>query len=40
VQVAPGCSHAVRNEDSTALWLLTCSSESYDPSRVVARKVV
>ncbi len=40
VQVAPGCSHAVRNEDSTPLWLLTCSSESYDPSRVVARKVV
>ena len=40
VQVSPGCSHAVRNEDSTVLWLLTCSSEGYDPSRVVARKVV
>jgi dTDP-4-dehydrorhamnose 3,5-epimerase-like enzyme len=40
VQVSPGCSHAVRNEDSAVLWLLTCSSETYDPSRVVARKVV
>jgi dTDP-4-dehydrorhamnose 3,5-epimerase-like enzyme len=40
VQVAPGCSHAVRNEDSAVLWLLTCSSETYDPARVVARKVV
>jgi dTDP-4-dehydrorhamnose 3,5-epimerase-like enzyme len=40
VQVSPGCSHAVRNEDSSVLWLLTSSSETYDPSRVVARKVV
>ena len=40
VQVSPGCSHAVRNEDSSVLWLLTFSSEVYDPSRVVARKVV
>lgn len=40
VQVSPGCSHAVRNEDSGALWLFTCSSETYDPSRVIARKVV
>jgi dTDP-4-dehydrorhamnose 3,5-epimerase-like enzyme len=40
VQVSPGCSHAVRNEGSSVLWLLTCSSETYDPSRVVARKVV
>ncbi len=40
VQVSPGCSHAVRNEDSEVLWLLTCSSETYDPSKVVARKVV
>ena len=40
VQVSPGCSHAVRNEDSALLWLLTCSSETYDPSKVVARKVV
>jgi dTDP-4-dehydrorhamnose 3,5-epimerase-like enzyme len=40
VQVSPGCSHAVRNEDAEVLWLLTCSSETYDPSKVVARKVV
>jgi dTDP-4-dehydrorhamnose 3,5-epimerase-like enzyme len=40
MQVSPGCSHAVRNEDSTVLWLLTCSSEIYDPSKVVARKVI
>jgi dTDP-4-dehydrorhamnose 3,5-epimerase-like enzyme len=40
VQVSPGCSHAVRNEDSAVLWLLTCSSETYEPSKVVARKVV
>jgi dTDP-4-dehydrorhamnose 3,5-epimerase-like enzyme len=40
VQVSPGCSHAVRNEDSSVLWLLTCSSETYDPARVVARKVI
>lgn len=40
VQVSPGCSHAVRNEDSTVLWLLTCSSEPYDAARVIARKVV
>jgi dTDP-4-dehydrorhamnose 3,5-epimerase-like enzyme len=40
VQVSPGCSHAVRNEDSVVLWLFTCSSETYDASRVIARKVV
>lgn len=40
VQIFPGCSHAVRNEDSAILWLFTCSSETYDPSKVVARKVV
>jgi dTDP-4-dehydrorhamnose 3,5-epimerase-like enzyme len=40
VQVSPGCSHAVRNEGPGFLWLLTCSSETYDPSRVIARKVV
>jgi dTDP-4-dehydrorhamnose 3,5-epimerase-like enzyme len=40
VQVSPGCSHAVRNESSTVLWLLTCSSETYDPSKVIARRVI
>jgi dTDP-4-dehydrorhamnose 3,5-epimerase-like enzyme len=40
VQVSPGCSHAVSNEDSVVLWLFTGSSETYDPSRVIARKVV
>jgi dTDP-4-dehydrorhamnose 3,5-epimerase-like enzyme len=28
------------NHYHSVLWLLTCSSETYDPSRVVARKVV
>jgi oxalate decarboxylase/phosphoglucose isomerase-like protein (cupin superfamily) len=40
VLVSPGASHAVRNDGSAALWLVTCSSEPYDPATVVARKVV
>ena len=40
VQVSPGCSHAVLNEDSVVLWLVTCSSEAYDPAQIVARRVV
>ena len=40
VLVAPGASHAVRNDGDQTLWLMTISSESYDPSESVARKVV
>jgi oxalate decarboxylase/phosphoglucose isomerase-like protein (cupin superfamily) len=40
VLVSPGSSHAVRNDGTTPLWLVACSSEPYDPSETVARKVV
>lgn len=40
VLVSPGSSHAVRNDGSTTLWLVACSSEPYDPTETVARKVV
>ena len=40
VLVSPGGSHAVRNDGSTPLWLVACSSEPYDPTETVARKVV
>jgi mannose-6-phosphate isomerase-like protein (cupin superfamily) len=40
VLVSPGSSHAVRNDGSTSLWLVACSSEPYDPTETVARKVV
>jgi oxalate decarboxylase/phosphoglucose isomerase-like protein (cupin superfamily) len=40
VLVSPGASHAVRNDGSATLWLVACSSETYDPAMVVARKVV
>jgi dTDP-4-dehydrorhamnose 3,5-epimerase-like enzyme len=40
VLVAPGVSHAVRNDGDQALWLMAISSESYDPTESVARKVV
>jgi dTDP-4-dehydrorhamnose 3,5-epimerase-like enzyme len=40
VLVAPGASHAVRNDGSGILWLVAISSESYDPAESVARKVV
>lgn len=38
--VSPGSSHAVRNDGTSLLWLVACSSEGYDPSLIVARKVV
>jgi dTDP-4-dehydrorhamnose 3,5-epimerase-like enzyme len=38
--ISPGTSHAVRNDGDATLWLVAWSSESYDPSEVVARKVV
>jgi dTDP-4-dehydrorhamnose 3,5-epimerase-like enzyme len=40
VLLSPGVSQAVRNDGATPLWLVTCSSEPYDPTEVVARKVV
>jgi dTDP-4-dehydrorhamnose 3,5-epimerase-like enzyme len=40
VLVPPGCSQAVRNDGGGVLWLVTCSSEVYDPATVVARRVV
>jgi dTDP-4-dehydrorhamnose 3,5-epimerase-like enzyme len=40
VLISPGSSHAVRNDGSTLLWLVASSSEAYDPTETVARKVV
>jgi dTDP-4-dehydrorhamnose 3,5-epimerase-like enzyme len=40
VLVSPGASHAVRNDGASLLWLVACSSESYDPAESVVRKVV
>jgi len=40
VLVSPGASHAVRNDGAGLLWLVACSSEPYDPTETVVRKVV
>lgn len=40
VLVSPGASHAVRNDGAATLWLVAYSSEPYDPTETVARKVV
>ena len=40
VLIAPGASHAVRNDGEDMLWLIAISSETYDPAESVARKVV
>lgn len=40
VMVSPGASHAVRNDGDGRLWLVLCSSEAYDPAKIVARKVI
>ncbi len=40
VLVSPGASLAVRNDGDGNLWLLTISSETYDPAESVVRKVV
>jgi oxalate decarboxylase/phosphoglucose isomerase-like protein (cupin superfamily) len=40
VLISPGCSHAVRNDGTSPLWLVACSSEAYDPAETAARKVV
>jgi oxalate decarboxylase/phosphoglucose isomerase-like protein (cupin superfamily) len=40
VLVAPGASHAVRNDGAADLWLVAISSQTYDPAESVSRKVV
>ena len=40
VLVRPGASHAVRNDGDNALWLVAISSETYDPTESVSRRVV
>lgn len=42
ILIAPGASHAVRNDGDgdTQLWMATISSEKYDAADRVARKVV
>ncbi len=40
VTVSPGASHAVRNDGDSPLWLVACSSEPFDPTETIARKVV
>ncbi len=40
VLVAPGASHAVRNDGADTLWLMAISSEPYDPAESVTRRVV
>lgn len=41
VLIPPGASHAVRNnsDNNKEMWLVAISSEPYDPSETVARKV-
>lgn len=40
IKVSPGASHAVRNDGTETMWLVAISSESYDPTESVTRKVV
>jgi hypothetical protein len=40
ILVAPDSSHAVRNDGAALLWLVACSSETYDPTESVPRRVV
>ena|SRR5579863_3033011 len=40
ILVSPGASHAVRCDGKAPLWLVAASSEPYDPTETVARKVV
>jgi oxalate decarboxylase/phosphoglucose isomerase-like protein (cupin superfamily) len=40
ILVAPGASHAVRNDGDGMLWLFAISSEPCDPAESVTRKVV
>lgn len=38
--VPPRTSLAVRNDGEAPLWFMTCSSEPYDPTDTVVRKVI
>jgi oxalate decarboxylase/phosphoglucose isomerase-like protein (cupin superfamily) len=40
VLVPPGSSHALRNDGVIPLLIVACSSDLYDPTQVVARRVV
>jgi mannose-6-phosphate isomerase-like protein (cupin superfamily) len=40
ILVATGVSHALRNDGASPVWMLAISSEPYDASDRVARKVV
>ncbi len=40
VLLSPGASIAVRNDGEGDLWMVTISSESYDPADSIPRKVV
>jgi dTDP-4-dehydrorhamnose 3,5-epimerase-like enzyme len=40
ITIAPGASHAVRNDGDQALTLVAASSEPYDPQDSIARRVV
>jgi len=40
VLVPPGSAHAVRNDGATPLSIVACSSELYDATQVVGRRVV
>jgi dTDP-4-dehydrorhamnose 3,5-epimerase-like enzyme len=40
VLLSPGASIAMRNEGNSDLWIVTISSETYDPADSIPRKVV
>ena len=40
ILVTPGCSHAVENRGSQSMTILGISSEAYDPSESVPRKLI
>jgi dTDP-4-dehydrorhamnose 3,5-epimerase-like enzyme len=40
VLISPGASNAVRNDGDTPLWLIACSSDPYDATTVVARRIL
>jgi len=39
VLLEAGVSHAVRNDGEQPLWVMACSSEPYDPTETVVRKL-
>ena len=40
VLISPGASNAVHNDGGSPLWFIACSSEPYDATTVVERKVL